>query len=53
MRQYVKSWITIWDIERLYGEAPQIEAGTIPTDYTESSDIEQSSAAGEQDDSEG
>lgn len=53
MRQYVKSWITIWDIERLYGEASQIEAGTIPTDYTESSDIEQSAAAGEQDDSEG
>jgi P-loop Domain of unknown function (DUF2791) len=40
MRQYVKSWITTWDIERLYGQTPQIEAETIATDYSESSDIE-------------
>ena len=33
MRQYIKSWITEWDIERLYGERTTIEAGTIPTDY--------------------
>ena len=53
MRQYVKSWITTWDMERLYGETPQIEAGTIPTDYTESSDIEQTPALGGEDDAEG
>ena len=53
MRQYVKSWITTWDIERLYGETPQIETVTIPSDYTENSDIEQAPAATEQDDSEG
>jgi hypothetical protein len=41
MRQYIKSWITEWDIERLYGERPTIEAGTIPTDYTESTELEQ------------
>jgi len=52
MRQYVKSWIATWDMERLYGEAPQIETVTIPTDYSESSDIEQVPAAAEQDDSE-
>jgi P-loop Domain of unknown function (DUF2791) len=41
MRQYIKSWITSWDIERLYGRAPQIAAETIATDYSESSEIEQ------------
>ncbi len=41
MRQYIKSWITEWDIERLYGERPTIEAGTIPTDYSESNELEQ------------
>ncbi len=50
MRQYVKSWITIWDIERLYGETPVIRADTIPFDYTESSDIEQPPEGGEDDD---
>ena len=50
MRQYVKSWITTWDIERLYGEVPVIRADTIPTDYTESSDIERPSEGGEEDD---
>lgn len=44
MRQYVKSWITAWDIERLYGERAQIEAGTIATNYCESDDIEQAPA---------
>jgi len=49
MRQYVKSWITTWDMERLYGETPQIETDTIPIDYTESSDIEQAPASDEDD----
>jgi hypothetical protein len=49
MRQYVKSWITIWDIARLYGETPSIEAGTIATDYSESSDIEQVAAPRDED----
>jgi P-loop Domain of unknown function (DUF2791) len=52
MRQYVKSWITTWDIERLYSETPLIEANTIPTDYTESSEIERAPAPSEEDDSE-
>jgi hypothetical protein len=49
MRQYVKSWITAWDIERLYSETVQIEAGTIPIDYSESDAIEEAPAAGEDD----
>jgi hypothetical protein len=50
MRQYVKSWITSWDIERLYGQTPQIEAETIATDYSESSEIEQAPADDGEDD---
>ena len=53
MRQYVKSWITSWDIERLYGQTPQIEAETIATDYSESSEIEQAPADDGEDDSAG
>ncbi len=49
MRQYIKSWITEWDIERLYGERTTIEAGTIPTDYSESAELEQAAAPGEGD----
>jgi len=50
MRQYVKSWITTWDIMRLYGEAPVINADTIAIDYTESSEIEGAIARGDEDD---
>jgi hypothetical protein len=46
MRQYVKSWITSWDIERLYGQTPHIEAQTIVTDYSENSEIEQAPVDG-------
>ena len=49
MRQYIKSWITEWDIERLYGERPTIEAGTIPTDYSESNELEQAPVTAERD----
>ena len=49
MRQYVKSWITTWDIMRLYGEAPVISTQSIATDYTESSEIEQVPARGDED----
>jgi P-loop Domain of unknown function (DUF2791) len=51
MRQYVKSWITTWDIERLYGQTPQIAAETIATDYSERGEINQvPPEAGESDD---
>lgn len=53
MRQHVKEWITIWDIERLYGQTPQIERDTIATDYSESSDIEQAPPSGDEADGQG
>jgi hypothetical protein len=40
MRQYIKSWVTDWDIQRLYGRTEEIETGTIATDYTENKDLE-------------
>jgi hypothetical protein len=53
MRQHVKSWITTWDIERLYGQTPQIETGTIATDYSENSDIEKAPVEAGEDDADG
>jgi hypothetical protein len=50
MRQYIKSWITAWDIERVYGETPRIDAGTIATDYDENTDIEHATATDRDDD---
>ncbi|MBV8106129.1 MAG: DUF2791 family P-loop domain-containing protein [Hyphomicrobiales bacterium] len=49
MRQYIKSWITEWDIERLYGERTTIEAQTIQTDYSESTELEQAAPAADAD----
>lgn len=40
MRQHVKSWITAWDIRRLYGESAQIRIERLKPDYTESSGLE-------------
>lgn len=53
MRQYVKSWITAWDIERLYNQTPKIETVPIPADYSENLDIEQATANSPSDDAEG
>jgi len=49
MRQYIKSWITEWDIERLYGERATIEAQTIQTDYTENPELQHSAPAADGD----
>jgi hypothetical protein len=49
MRQYVKSWITTWDIRRLYGEVSVISTETINIDYTESTEIERAPARGDED----
>ena len=51
MRQYIKSWITVWDIERLYGERTTIQAVTMPTDYTQSTELEQPASATGEDES--
>jgi hypothetical protein len=41
MRQYIKSWITTWDLERLYrGQRPEIETIALPTNYEEMKEIE-------------
>ena len=43
MREYVKSWITDWDLQRLYGIKDEITTETMVTDYTENLDLESSS----------
>jgi hypothetical protein len=40
MRQYIKSWITEWDVERLFGEDAEIDIETINIVYEENSEIE-------------
>ena len=45
MRQYIKSWITEWDIERLFGESARIDVETIKIDYRESAELEQAPSA--------
>ncbi len=45
MRQYIKSWITEWDIERLFGERAKIDVETIKIDYRESTELEQAAPA--------
>jgi len=41
MRQYIKSWITEWDLLRLYGERSEIDidTGSLRLDYAENPDI--------------
>ena len=44
IREYIKSWITDWDIRRLYGMLDEIEPVPVPpTDYTENKDLERQS----------
>ena len=45
MRQYIKSWITEWDIERLFGESAKIDVETLKIGYGESADLEQAPSA--------
>jgi len=35
MRQYIKGWITQWDLRRLDGSDVALISGSIPSDYTE------------------
>jgi hypothetical protein len=49
MRQYIKSWITEWDIERLYGERTVAEAKTLHTDYTENAELQHAAPAADAD----
>src|ERR1700739_758454 len=49
VRQYVKSWITTWDIMRLYGEMPVISTETLAIDYTEGGAVEDAGERGSED----
>lgn len=41
MRQYIKSWITEWDLKRLYPDYnPEIEVTRLEQDYTEDKNLE-------------
>jgi P-loop Domain of unknown function (DUF2791) len=40
MRQYIKSWVTTWDLERLYNSRPEIETVHVAPDYAENKDLE-------------
>lgn len=53
MRQYIKSWITTWDLERLYGIQPVIETNDVVSDYEENKDIEQGGGPNDDDPGDG
>ena len=40
MREYIKAWITAWDILRLYGAQDEIDTETLASDYSENRDLE-------------
>jgi hypothetical protein len=40
MRQYIKSWITEWDLARIYNLKGDIVIGNVPTDYGEDRNLE-------------
>lgn len=48
MRQYIKAWITEWDIHRLLGEKTDIDVEATATDYSENADLERAPVADEQ-----
>lgn len=39
MRQHIRGWITEWDMQRLFGRSSGIEISTMPTDYSEDSEL--------------
>lgn len=43
MRHHIKSWITGWDLQRLYAQSGAIEVAPLRSDYSESADIEKMS----------
>ncbi len=40
MRQYIRAWITTWDLRRLYGLASHIETEAVAMDYREDPDLQ-------------
>jgi hypothetical protein len=41
MRSYIRSWITQWDILRLYGEEASVETEQLSTSYVEAPELEE------------
>lgn len=41
IRHHIRGWITQWDILRLQGHATGIELGTLPSNYTETGDLDE------------
>ena len=39
MRQFIKSWITDWDIQRIYGKKYEIDTEKLEVDYTENKEL--------------
>jgi len=44
MRQYIKGWITQWDLRRLDGSDVRLISGSIASDYTENTTVAEPSA---------
>jgi hypothetical protein len=45
MREYIRWWITEWDLKRLFPEyQPEIEATPLTFDYTEDAELQESDA---------
>jgi hypothetical protein len=44
MRQYIKGWITQWDLRRLEGSDVLLISGSIASDYTENTSMAEPSA---------
>ena len=45
MRQYIKGWITLWDLRRLGGGDAQLVADSIASNYTEDATLAEPGAA--------
>jgi hypothetical protein len=50
MRSFIRSWITQWDMLRLYGETAAIETTNLETLYTDMAELEQQSPDSEPED---
>ncbi len=48
MRQYIKGWITQWDLRRLDGSDVALISGSIPSDYTENAAMAEPGALDEE-----
>lgn len=48
IRHYVKSWVTMWDIERLYGMREEVVSSNVKSDYSQNEDLEQPEAVTEE-----